>query len=128
MAGMGSAEKRLWRIVIVMGALCLALTAICVHFKILHTEGITFLLVGLFVVGSRPERQRDFRLLSLRERALLILTIAAVGLAVIVISNLGQPGAWFLDLGETVFIVLLLLIYCLYSKAVDSLWLRFVKR
>jgi hypothetical protein len=49
-------------------------------------------------------------------------------LAVIVIGNLGQPDSWLFDLVELAALAVLLLLYALFSKAMDALWLRFVKR
>lgn len=128
MTGMGSGERRLWRVVGAMAAVCIVIAALCKYFFVSRSEGIVFLVVGLFVLGGRPDLHRDFQSLSRANRVLLILTIAATGIAVIVIGNFGQPDSWLFDLVELAALAVLLLLYSLFSKAMDALWLRFVKR
>jgi hypothetical protein len=61
---------------------------------------------------------------KMRKARVVVLGIAILAGAT-ALANVGKPKAPFMDMIETTAVVGLLILYLLFSKAMDALWIRF---
>lgn len=128
MAGMNSAERRLWLTVVSGGLVLLALTALLAALSWSAGSSAGGVITLLMIFGSNPAWRRDFESLSNGRRALLMVAIAAISAVIVVVGNRKMPSPFLFDIGELAAIAALLLLYTLFSKAMDALWARFSRR
>lgn len=125
MAGMGSAERRLWFAVSVAGATCIGGAALCTAFHWPQAGDVISYLVILSVLGQRRQQQQDFRSVSSKSRALLIVAAAVVCAALLVIELSVHHVRTIV---ETALLPPLLLTSGLFSMSLNARWARVAKR
>ncbi|MGC2637237.1 MAG: hypothetical protein WA294_08650 [Acidobacteriaceae bacterium] len=128
MAYVSETERRLWIAFGGSGAVLIGLTFLFSAWFPRNGALVGGAFVGLMAIASRPDQRRTFLALPKARRALFILAVGALFIFVIVLANRREPAPLLFDIAEIVIFAALLLLYAIFSKVMDALWLRFTRR
>ena len=136
MRGMDQGRRNRW---LLRGAVLVFVFVFALSMHVLQSTGWPFLIlcfvtVSLGALGSIWIKERllsRWHRLTVGKRAILIALGTSLALAAIFLSNRHKPDEGAADFAGvlTVFVVLLLWgLYCLWSRLLDALYVRFFKR
>jgi quinol-cytochrome oxidoreductase complex cytochrome b subunit len=134
---MDMTERRLWRLLAGCGIFLVAVNALFLLAPWQHRSGLTSGALGGGLVGAwtllqKPQYREAFRSFPMVRRLAFILAAIAILILAVFVSSWGAPDPLSYDIVRLVslifMILILLVLYPLFSKSMDALWLRFTRR